>query len=162
MQQPEKVNATTQKGKCINPKGQKEEPKKAKGTTQKGEPIPYNNPDNNNLIINTNKNIYRAFAHLSLSEFEFQKLLMKNTKEEIDEILDAIENYNKNKNYKSLFITAKSWIKKSFSKEKTSSENLQESNFENIKKVRDYVIQIIENGPEETVNVNYDPFAPVK
>jgi len=45
-------------------------------------------------------------------------------------------------------------------KSQGSSENLQESNYGKIKKVRDNVIEIIQNGPEETVNSDYDPFAP--
>jgi hypothetical protein len=140
MQQTEKAIATDQKGNSICPNGQKEKPKRAKGKAQKGKAIPNNKPDNNNLIINTNKNTYRAFAHLSLSELEFEKLLLNNTKEEIDDILDSIENFKNNKKYKSLFLTAKSWIKKSFSNEKRSSENfnntgVQKSKFEKMNEV---------------------------
>lgn len=60
----------------------------------------------------TNKPIYRKFKHLSMSQDEFDKLSEKYTKEQIDEILDRIENYAKNKNYTSLYKTALNWLKK--------------------------------------------------
>ena len=53
---------------------------------------------------------YRSFAHLSISINEFQKLEMKYHKKDIDSILDDIQNYSKNKSYKSLYLTAKKWL----------------------------------------------------
>lgn len=65
--------------------------------------------DNVNVIP---KGIYRAFGHLSINFIEYEKLLLDNTKTEIDEVLDAIENYKQNKKYSSLYLTAKKWLAK--------------------------------------------------
>ena len=68
-----------------------------------------------NVNVNDNVNVinkYRAFAHLCLSVEEFEKLEVDYTKQQIDKVLDAIENYKNNKSYKSLYLTAKNWLLK--------------------------------------------------
>ena len=60
---------------------------------------------------NKDKDIYRKFDHLSITIDEFKKLEYFWRKETIDSILDRIENYKDNKKYKSLYLTAKNWIK---------------------------------------------------
>ena len=61
---------------------------------------------------NISKDIYRSFAHLSLSVEEFKKLEVDYKKETIDSCLDSIENFKNNKKYKSLYLTCKNWLKK--------------------------------------------------
>ena len=59
------------------------------------------------------ESIYRQFKHLSLTEKEFEKLIIEGyNKENIDEILDRIENFANNKKYTSLILTARNWLKK--------------------------------------------------
>jgi uncharacterized protein YktA (UPF0223 family) len=66
-----------------------------------------------NIAVNVNVNdIYRSFAHLSISVKEYKKLCDDFGQANTDTILDQIENYKANKKYKSLYLTAKNWLKK--------------------------------------------------
>jgi hypothetical protein len=60
--------------------------------------------------------VYRSFAHLSISIDEFIKLKIDYTKQQIDNALDSIENYKDNKKYKSLYLTCKNWLSKELKK----------------------------------------------
>lgn len=106
------------------PNNPKETPKK-----------PLNNPKltpnknvNDNVNVNKNENTYRKFDHLCMSISEFDKLVEEGySEQQINNVLDSIENYKKNKNYKSLFLTARSWLKKEHPKQPEQiKETLQE------------------------------------
>ena len=73
--------------------------------------------------VNVNETIYRSFAHLSMSVDQFNKLQVDYTKEQIDSCLDSIENFKNNKKYKSLYLTAKNWLKKEQTKEEVQTLN---------------------------------------
>ena len=70
---------------------------------------------NVNVNVNDNENnniIYREFLHLKLTVQEFDKLRVDYSAEQINNVLDNIENFKSNKNYSSLFLTAKNWLKR--------------------------------------------------
>lgn len=84
--------------------------------------------DNVNVTVNVKdnvkvKDIYRAFAHLSISIEDKDKLLEKYSIDQIDSILNDIQNYKKNKNYTSLYLTACKWLKKEKTVEEQSTHS---------------------------------------
>ena len=76
-------------------------------------PTTSTNNDNNENNEN-NVEVYRKFAHLKIYKSEFDKLREKWSKLQIDGILDSVENYSKNKNYTSLYLTANKWLHRDF------------------------------------------------
>ena len=75
------------------------------------------------VSVSDKKDIYRSFAHLSMSIDEFNKLEKDYTKQQIDGVCDAIQNFKENTNYKSLYLTAKNWLKKEQTKKEVESTN---------------------------------------
>ena len=76
-----------------------------------------------NVNVNDNE-IYRSFAHLSITNADVEKLLTKYSIDDIDEVLDSIENFKGNKKYSSLYLTASKWLSKN--KKTTEAEEPKE------------------------------------
>ena len=64
-----------------------------------------NDTDNDN-------DIYKSFAHLSITKKQYEKLCLEYGVNNTDTVLDEIENYKQNTKYKSLYLTAKNWLRK--------------------------------------------------
>ena len=67
---------------------------------------------------------YREIKHLTLTQEDFKKLEVDYTKEQIDSVLDSIENYKKNSQYTSLYLTAKNWLGRDYKKKTETSTKI--------------------------------------
>jgi phage replication O-like protein O len=70
------------------------------------------------------KDIYIKVQHLSMTEEEYNRLVEHYGKTEVDEKIEAAENYAKLKNYKSLYLTLNKWLKADGKEEKPRKEGM--------------------------------------
>jgi hypothetical protein len=55
---------------------------------------------------------FRKIQHLKLSDNEYKKLVSEYGEGRVDQILEAMQNYAKLKNYTSAYLTARKWLKR--------------------------------------------------
>lgn len=79
------------------------------------------------------KDIHTSFAHLKITFSDYDKLLeLGYSDAQIKNVFEKIENYNKNTNYKSLYLTAKNWLEKEIvqhNETRTNSTNKEQYRF---------------------------------
>ena len=63
------------------------------------------------IRVDIDKEIYITIEHLTLYQEEYDKLCNEWAKAQVDNILDAIGNYKGISKYKSLYLTARQWLK---------------------------------------------------
>lgn len=63
------------------------------------------------IRVDKDKEIYITIDHLTLYQEEYDKLCNEWAKAQVDNILDAIGNYKGISKYKSLYLTARQWLK---------------------------------------------------
>lgn len=98
----------------------------------------HNNPQRREEKIKED-NIYRTFAHLSLSKSEFEELeKLGYTQFQIDTILNSIENHKKNKSYTSLYLTSMNWLRRQFPETETPQEPKPQNPHESILQTPQY------------------------
>ena len=86
---------------------------------------PINKPTSNQKKVNKKETkYYRKFDHLKITQEEVDKLRKEFTIAQIDNVLDSIENYAKNKSYKNLYLTAKKWLTRQFPKVEVKEEEI--------------------------------------
>lgn len=90
--------------------------KKRRRNADETQTAPNKNEENDN---NDKQTYYRVINHLKITDEEFTSLSADYSKQQIDDVLDQIENYKNNKNYVSLYLTAKNWLKKESKKQDT-------------------------------------------
>ncbi len=63
-------------------------------------------------VITVKDDVYMQAWHLSITHDEFSKLEKEYWGEKADEVVQSILNYRKNTKYKSLYLTALTWLKR--------------------------------------------------
>lgn len=67
---------------------------------------------------------FKKIKHLSITEEEHLKLVRDYGEKNVLDIYDAIENYKKNNNYVSLYLTARKWLTKSHGEPRKNNNEL--------------------------------------
>lgn len=95
------------------------------------------------------ENIYRQFKHLSITEKEFERLIGEGyTKDHIDDVLDRIENYAKNKNFVSLVMTARNWMKEDLKRRPPKKVEVTETELQKLLREKAKIEKELSEGKE--------------